>query len=255
MKVQITKNYRLFQRHEGENRKLDIGRHKKLVESMRNYGFLQCFPIVVYRNEKGVFIIKDGQHRHLIAEELGLPVAYVEEKADFDVAEINCTAKVWLLQDYVERFAAKGNSDYSEVLEFSSRFGVAIGHALKMLGGTTDFSNVRESVLCGKYKIKDRDWAYSVASLYSQLAALNKEVKTSRMLDACMAVCRVPHFNAKQLIANATRCREKLVPYSTRDANLDMIESIYNFHRHKLVGLKAEALNALRSRNPVAGGK
>jgi hypothetical protein len=255
MKVQITKNYRLFQRHDGENRKLDLGRHKKLVESMRNNGFLQCFPIVVYRNEKGVFIIKDGQHRHAIAEELGLPIAYVEEPSDFDVAEINSTAKVWQLRDYIERHAAKGDPDYAEVLEFSARFGIAIGNAVKMLGGTTVLHNVKDAVFSGNYKVKDREWAHNVASLYSQLAAINKDVKTGRLLEACMAVCRVKSFNAKQLIANATRCRDKLVPYSTRDANLDMIESLYNFNRHKLIGLKAEALNALRSRSPIRSGE
>ena len=45
-KIMASKNYRLMQRHSGENRPVDLKKHKKLVESMKLYGFLPCFPIV-----------------------------------------------------------------------------------------------------------------------------------------------------------------------------------------------------------------
>ena len=64
-----------------------------------------------------------------------------------------------------------------------------------------------------------------------------------------MAVCRVPHFDAKRFLRDANACREKLVVYSTRDGFLEMMEEIYNFRQSKLVGLKAEAKIVMRHRN------
>jgi ParB-like chromosome segregation protein Spo0J len=77
-KIVNTRNYRLFERDSGENRPLDIKKHKKLMESMKKYGFLEVFPVVVTRNGGDKLIVKDGQHRIAIAEALGLPVYYVE---------------------------------------------------------------------------------------------------------------------------------------------------------------------------------
>jgi hypothetical protein len=71
-----------------------------------------------------------------------------------------------------------------------------------------------------------------------------------------MAITRVEEFDARRLIQNAERCREKLVAFSTREAFLDMLETVYNFGRNKLVGLKALATMALRDRNAtVAASK
>ena len=122
-KITATKNYRLFHRSD-ENRALNLKKHKKLYESMRLYGFLPSFPIVCYRDAKGNLVVKDGQHRLAIAEELGLPVYYVEESIDFDVAVVNCTPKGWTLVDYAQKFAANGVSSYQEHLDFADRFGI-----------------------------------------------------------------------------------------------------------------------------------
>ena len=43
-KIQVTKNYKMFA-HSGENRPLDLTKHKKLKESMEKYGFLKSFDI------------------------------------------------------------------------------------------------------------------------------------------------------------------------------------------------------------------
>jgi len=88
-----------------------------------------------------------------------------------------------------------------------------------------------------------------VAALYVPLVGLSKAVRNDHMLSACMAVCRVPDFDAKRLLSGAEKCRDKLVSYSTRDAYLDLLETLYNFSRSKLVGLKATAMMAMRDRN------
>lgn len=68
-----------------------------------------------------------------------------------------------------------------------------------------------------------------------------------------MAACRVDGFEVERFIRGAERCREKLVAYSTRDANLEMMEEVYNFGRttKNLVPLKHLAIQAMRERSAV----
>jgi hypothetical protein len=247
-KIQSTRDYRLFARSE-ENRALDLKRHKKLYASMRQYGFLPCFPIVCIRNGAGPRIVKDGQHRLAIAEELGLPVHYTDETVDFDVAVINCTPKTWTLRDYAEKFIAHGKKDYAEGLEFASRHGVPLGTAFAMLSGTTTFSNIQDAFLQGDFRVKDDVWAECVGSTYAAMVDLSASLRTVRFLEACMAAARVDGFVVSRLLAGAKQCREKLVSYSTRDAFLEMMEYIYNFKRQKTIPLKFMAVQAMRERN------
>lgn len=246
-KVNVTKNYRLFGRS-AENRPLDMKAHKKLEQSMKQYGFLSCFPIVCYRDGKGL-IVKDGQHRLAIAETLGLPVYWMEEETDFDVAIINCTPKTWKLKDYAQKYAAQGKESYQSGLEFAEQYELPIGISFAMLAGTTTFGNIQDQFTRGDFKIKDSEWAYQVAGIYGPFKDLSPEKHNAQLLGAFMGVCRVPEFDPKRLLQNAKRCREKIVSYSTKDAYLEMIEEIYNFGRKTLVPLKIMAANAMRNRN------
>lgn len=250
-KIQSTRNYRLFVRHSGENRVLDVKKHKKLMESMKLYGFLESFPIVCCRDDKGQLVVKDGQHRLMIAETLNLPVHWVEESVDFDVAIVNSTSRIWQLRDYAQKYAANGVKCYQEGIDFAERHGLPIGTAFALLAGTTSFNNCQEAFVKGEWKVKDREWADAVAGTYAPLVKMSPAVRNARFIEACMAACRVKDFDPSRLIAGAERCREKLVGYSTRDAYLDMIEAVYNFGRKHLVGVKAAAVMAMRDRNIV----
>ena len=247
-KIQVTKNYRMFTRSQ-DNRPVDPRRHKKLFDSMKLYGFLSCFPIVCFRDASGNLIVKDGQHRLGFAESLGLSVYWVEESVDFDIAVINCTSKVWSLRDYAQKFVANGKSDYQDGIDFAEQYGLPLGTAFALLGGTTSFGNMQEQFVAGAFRVKDRKWADAVAGIYGPLSTMAPAVRNARFIEACMAVCRVKCFDPARLLHSAERCRDKLVSYSTRDAYLDMIESIYNFGRVKLVALKVEALIAMKDRN------
>lgn len=248
--INVTKDYRLFGRSE-ENRPLNIKKHKRLEQSMKEYGFLPSFPVVCCRDAKGKLIVKDGQHRLLIAETLGLAVYWVEEEIDFDVAKINCSGEKWVLRDYAQKYAANGLKQYQEGMDFADKYGLATGVAFAMLAGTTSFCNVETAYVTGKFQIKDRNWAEAVAFVYSRMVAISPALRKNTFVEACMAVTRVHSFDAKRLIQNAERCREKLVQYSTREAFLDLIEEVYNFGRKQLVGLKAEATMAMRERCAV----
>lgn len=252
--INVTKNYGQFIRSE-ENRPVDLRRHRKLVESMKEYGFIPEFPIVCVRNAEDRLIVKDGQHRLAIAQQLGIPVFWAESDIQFDTAKINCTSKTWVARDYANTFAMSGKADYQEGMDFASQHGIPITKAFALLGGTVSFRNVSEAFFAGEFKIKDKRWAGSVASIYKALSSLSAKVSNVRFIEACMAVCRVEGFDPKRLLSNAERCPDKLLSYSTRDAYLDMIEDIYNFGRAKLVPLKIEALTAMRERSAAPIGE
>lgn len=251
-KIQATKNYRLFSRHEGENRPFDLKKHKRLFESMQKYGFLEEFPIVCYRDKKGALVVKDGQHRLAIAANLNLTVYWVEASQDWDVAVVNSTAKPWVLKDYAEKFAANGINSYRDGIEFADQHAIPIGVAFALLAGTTSFGNCQRDFIEGTFKIKDRKWADLVAKVYSTLVGLSVEnIRKQVFIEACMAACRVKDFDSDRLIAGAQVCREKLINYGTRDGFLEMLETVYNFRRHgpKLVPLKMQAVVVMRERN------
>lgn len=252
-KVQRTMNYRLFERHGSENRELDVRKHRKLMESMKLYGSLECFPIICVRDANGKLIIKDGQHRAQFAETLGLPIYWIESDTDFDVALINSAGKPWNITDYAKKHAANGKEAYIEVINFSETHKMPLTTSVSLLSGHVAFTRHAESFFSGNWKVKDRAWADSVANLYGPLCRISPKLRNNRCLEACMAICRVDSFDPNRMISGAERCREKLVSYSTRDAYLDMFETVYNFGRNKLVGLKSLALMAMRERNPANG--
>ncbi len=252
-KIYRTTNYRLFQRSD-ENRPTDMKKHRRLLISMTKYGWIPSFPMVCRRDAENRLIVRDGQHRLVLAEKLGLSVHWVLEPIEFDIAVINCGAKPWVLRDYAEKYAANGVEPYRRGLDFAQQHKLPIGKAFALLGGTTTFNNVEPEFTDGTFKVKDQGWADAVAGLYSQMATLSPMLRNESFLAGCMAVCRVQEFDVGRLLRNAARCREKLVSYSTRDAYLDMLEAVYNWGRAKLFGLKTAAINAMRERNAAKAG-
>jgi hypothetical protein len=249
-KIQTTRNYRMFTRSE-DNRGVNLQKHKSLIESMKEYGFIEGFPVVCIRGNGGVLIVKDGQHRLAIAEMLDLPVSYVEIDDDFNIAKINGGQEKWTMYDYAHMWSKNGREAYTEALAFTQEHKLQIGAACAILSGTTSFTNIEKAYRNGDFVIKDREWADAVASLYGAMVRISPSVERAAFLNACMAVCRVKDFDQRRLVKAAERCRNKLVNYATRDAYLDMIEDVYNFGAKHIVGLKIAALMAMRERCAV----
>lgn len=248
-KIRQTKDYGMFTRSE-DNRPTDIKKHKRLMLSMEQYGFISSFPIVC-RRERGKLVVKDGQHRLVIAQSLGKPVFWIEEAVDFDIARVNCTPLGWNLRDYAKKYARNGLKAYQEGLDFAEKHGMPLGTAFALLAGTTNFCCCKEAYMNGDFKVKDRAWADSVAGVYGPMVLLSSALDNNMFLLSCMAICRVPNFDAVRLISAANRCRGKLIAYANREDYLTALEAIYNYDRSakNLVALKIEAERAMRERN------
>lgn len=245
--IHYTEDYSIFHISK-KNRPLDLAKHRQLEKMIAKYGYLPVIPLICKELKNGKLDIVDGQHRLAICETRGLGVWYVITDIDFDVAELNGAMKPWTLKDYAMRWAADGKSDYQEIIDFSEGNSIPMGDAAAMLAGCTGFSNVKRDFASGDYKVKDRFFANAVASIYVPLFKMNRQLRQKRFLEACMAVCRVDEFEPERLVSAAERCREKLVPYSTRDAFLRMLDEIYNRHRSKTFPLEHAAINVMRER-------
>lgn len=253
-KLQATKNYRLFT-VSSDNRPRDEKKHKRLRRSLEKYGFLSCYPIVCVRDKQKRLVVMDGQHRLAFAETLGLTVFYVVQDEAFDIAEVNGTQEKWTTRNFAETYAAQGKKPYAEGLEFADRYGIAVGTAFGLLAGTASANNIMSEYYAGNFRIRDREWAETVGLIYSRIVAIAPQTRNMRLVEACMAVARVEGFDPQRLVYGCERCREKLHPYSTRDAYLEMLEEVYNFGRKNLVGLRVAAIQAMRDRNAANGKK
>lgn len=248
-KINVTKDYRLFSLS-AENRPQDLGKHRDLEASMKEYGFIPCYAIICRRDEKGRLWVVDGQHRLAFAMKLGLPVYWTEDHTNFNIATVNNTQKSWVPIDYAKNFSDRGSEDYTRLLAFKEEYAIPLTTAAALLAGTASFTNTAEAFYSGEFKIKDEVWAKSVASLYTALIRLQKEMKGNLLLTACMAVCRVPAFSTKRLLQGAERKREELVCYGTREAYLAMLEKVYNFGAKNPIALQLEAKKVMKNRNP-----
>lgn len=101
----------------GDNRPLNLKKRKRLRESMQEYGFLKPFPLSCSRNGDRKLIVKDGQHRLTVAEELGLNVHYFVEDVDYDIAKVNCTQEKWVVRDFAMKHANTGKKAYQDGLD------------------------------------------------------------------------------------------------------------------------------------------
>jgi hypothetical protein len=247
--ISTTKNYRQFKISQ-ENRPLDLSRRKALRDSMKAYGFLKSFPLSCVRDRDNKLVVKDGQNRLAIAEELGLSVHYFVEEVDYDIACVNNAQQKWTLKDYAMKWAAQERKHYVTLLAFIESHGIPIGLGVSLLCGHSHSNGpLLRKFRDGEFKVSDYEFADRVANVYSQLLLLSKDIKNGNCLSAIMAAMRVAGFDAKRLIDGAKRRPEKLKAYSTRDCYLEMIEDIYNFHRSKLVSIKMPALQILRDRD------
>lgn len=252
--LERSNNYAMFvQSRDNREVRLNGKKRSDLRQSMSQYGFMPSYPISVVRLPSGKLLIKDGQHRFAVAQELHSPIWYVvitdEQQARVDIAFLNNTQVPWNVVDYAERY--KDKPDYAELLEFARRYGLPISSCLSMLANRNPSGsrNLMNAFKDGKFKITTREQADRVARLYTEFRRMSKCVATRFFMKALFAVCLCEGMDDERLLKGATRCHERLVSYGTFEGYLQMLEDVYNFGRMVRQPLKIQAENELRKRN------
>lgn len=106
--VKSTKKYDMFKELKG-NREVSPSRVKKIIESIKNVGYITS-PIIVNENME----IIDGQGRLKALQFLQMPVEYIVHKGAGinECLSMNIHQTNWTLKDYIKSYADRGLQSY-----------------------------------------------------------------------------------------------------------------------------------------------
>jgi hypothetical protein len=253
MKISQTRNYGLFV-DDHANRPIterDETKLRLLRASMKKYGFLP-FPIIAFRCGDRLRI-KDGQHRFVIAKELGLPVLWVEiDRDDIVIAETAAAQSPWVLFHYVASFAAQGDHEYKRLQEFAGETGLPLSKAASLLAGEASHSNnVADSIRSGRFQVRDMAYARRVAAI---LEVLKKHVPWalhSLSIAAISRFARVKGFDDAQMVKKIETHPHLLRRCPTLEMFSDMYEEVYNHMSRSRIPLAFLAREAMASRQQI----
>ena len=246
--IKTTSDYSQFKLME-QNRdvSLENRKAKNLAKSMQQHGWLNAFPLMA-KKRGGSLVVIDGQHRLSVAREYGIPVKYVIEDVEVDVAQLNDTSHAWTINDFVNRYAKEGHKEYVELIAFSEHYGISVPMASGILNNTSSHSNVVNRVKAGTFRITSRPMATSVAECYKELCSINPVFKKLNSLKVIFACFQVSYFDPSRLVSGARKKSAEIKSITKMELFFDLFEEIYNYNRKEKHPLRFDAEQAMAQR-------
>lgn len=225
-----TTDYDKFKFLQG-NRKLRLNNLDKMRESMIEEQLV--IPICV--NEK--FEIIDGQHRYTICKELNKPVYYyIQEGYGLDQVErANRSNTNWQLNDFLQSFALKGNSNYKMVGDIMDTYNVLASDVIKAIAKFNNTTALQVTQEFKEEKVEINDELYDrlitffeALTLFEDFSLYNKTKFISSFLD----LYTYPKYNHKIMEAKYAKLSNQLRHCTTKDDYLDLLcNKIYSGKR------------------------
>jgi hypothetical protein len=216
---------------------------KELINSMKKYGYIPAFPLLVVHNGSSGLLIKAGHHRFEAAKQLGIPVYYVICDNEITIAEIERTTTPWTPGSFIESYGRSGMSEYVKLESFSERSGISPNMSAILLSGANHRGTGKftKELKEGKFEVKDPGFADSVADIVSHCESQGiKFAASSTFVSALAKAVRVKGFDIKVFkfkVKSHTALMKKqvsLVGY------LELIQKIYNRQSSNLLPLLIE---------------
>ena len=230
--IYTTKNYSLFVQDDCNR---DVKNHPRLRESMTQHGWLPEHPMVVIADANGKYRIKDGGHRLTIAKELGLPVFYVvSENTEMSVAMINNAQRTWSLDDYVGSYVRQGNEQYKRLAQFATAQNLNVGIAANLLGGN---GGATDKVKSGQFAVKSEGHAHNVIMVVECAAKVVNWARQSKFICAVSMILKYSRADVKVLCAKIHSHGGMMIPQTTSERFIEMLETIYNYRNQNPVAL------------------
>ncbi len=206
---------------------------KDLVASMKRHGFKPDQAITCERQPGNRLKIIAGHNRYVTARALGLAVYYLAfpagtfaEEAPGDAER---TAKPWTMRDYVRRFTHAGLPDYAELEEYCRHTGISHMIASSLLmGNAGESGNAVEKIKAGTWRVTDREYAWQVASLVSDLSRVGSWARSRGCVSACSKVLRVGEFDLKRFRQKINKHPYLFTQQRSSDDYLRSWEEAYN---------------------------
>ena len=127
-----TMSYEMF-RLLNQNRPINEGLVKRLMESIKKIGYLPGRPVIVTQE---MFVV-DGQHRLEACRRLKVPVSYEithHEPNDVMMA-LNANQEIWRLDEYVHYWAENGVECYKVLRDFDAEFKMGMSNSISICSG------------------------------------------------------------------------------------------------------------------------
>lgn len=225
-----TQNYGLF--HFDEANRTIVPKHvAKLAEQVKTNNLLHLFPIVVVADQGG-YLVRDGQHRLLAAEQLGVPIFYVVDNTQrMDrkaVPVINTSSKRWGMADYLNFYCAQGNKEYIALKNLWMEYPRASLWSLCQVSGT---SGLRPGFHEGRFQFIYGDVARQVLRAVTEIFnATGFNWVFTRFTIIALAKCvRHPQVKMDYLVSKIVENRSMFYKCPDIASTLSMLEAVYNY--------------------------
>lgn len=244
-------NYKLFEMtpFNRDTRKL-----RYLEHSMRKHGWIDAYPMHVFRNGSGKLQIKAGHHRFVVAQKIGIPVKYVECKDTASIFELEKATVRWSMNDYLVAHCRSGLQEYLTVRDYCDESGITLQAAISMLGGNAAGSgNFQQAFKEGNYKIrKDCNHAEVIKDLVLFIKRCGVPFYNSApFVHALSRVALVEEFNPSHMKQKVRAFAAYLEKKATLEQYIQMIQEIYNRQSQKKIPLAFLADETAKRRNVI----
>jgi len=237
--VIVTDNYDQFSITK-ENRGLIPSSVRSLVHSMKRYGWIDAFPMMVIPRED-TLEIRDGQNRFAAAKEIRIPVKYVVHQngqGEIPIAELNKYQKTWTALDYCKSYANQGDPDYQTVVMFMAEEELPLTPSLALL---SQISVSLITVRNGNFSVVDVAWAREMASHLRQLRkAMAWSPLKANFVRVFVKACLVKGFSPSKLVKKMTANPDKCIDMATEAGLAKMVEDVYNHRNRRPIPLAYE---------------
>jgi hypothetical protein len=227
-----TTSYDMFKNIKG-NRLVSPTNYNKLLRSMQEKQLVT--PICVNENME----IIDGQHRYLVAKELGKPVYYYIEEGyrEEEMKRANLVSSNWNKNDFLNMFLNQNDPTYIKIKDLMDKYGIVISDMIKIIAAIRE-DNYRETGLAfeeGTIIITDADFI-DIENFLECLSLFKdfKQYNRSKFVSAYLELYFHSSYNHSQMVEKYNKRKTQLVPQLTRDGYLTLLANkIYSFGTSK----------------------
>ena len=224
-----TKDYDMFKKLTG-NRAVRLNRASKIVESIKNNGYITN-PIIV--NEKMEVI--DGQGRLEALKYLDMPVDYivVEGKGIKECIAMNAYGEKWRDTDYINSYAENGYKPYILLQSILEEYGYGLAVSVSALSGQVRVSS--KILRAGTYNATEEDYINAKERLewlkkFDPFFKRNRIVNQSTIRQALLIARGMKDVDEEKLFIKVTSNMDRIPTFNNTQTCADAIEELYNWH-------------------------
>lgn len=232
----------------------DVGKTKRLEASMQEHGWIDACPLHVIRNGNGKLKIKQGHHRFIAAQNVGIPVKYVECSDKATIHELEKTRRNWSMGDYLTSHCRVGLPEYLKVKAYCDESGICLSNAISMLGGhSAGTANFHDTFKAGTYKVKKESLHAEIVKdlvLYMKNHGI-KAYNATLLTQAISKIVWVKELRVLQLKTKIKTFSGAIEKKANLEQYLTMLEDLYNRASRTKIPLKFLAIEEAKKRNAV----